>query len=414
MPSRRRALIIGGSIGGLFAGHMLRSTGWDVVIFERSAGDLADRGAGLGISAELVGTMRRIGLRVSRSVAFQVRSSAWLDQDGKIAYESARGANGSAWGIIYLPLKAAFPAERYRTGMNLVAVEQDHNGVTAIFADGTRERGDLLVAADGVYSTVRRQFLPEIEPRSAGYIAWRGLLDEKDLPQAAQDVLLARCAFSFPEGEQVVSLPVPGAGNDQRSGHRRYYFIWYRPTDRAAQQELFTDATGRSHGVSIPPPLIRPQFIAEMKAAARANLSPLLADIVTRTPLPLLQSISDLEASQLVFGRVALLGDSAFVARPHVVAGTTKSALDAEGLADALHDCGDDIDAALQRYARERAAFGRAIVAHSRYLGAYLEAQLKPVSERSAAELQRDPKQVMREYGAPHLVHDVNFAALDD
>lgn len=143
-------------------------------------------------------------------------------------------------------------------------------------------------------------------------------------------------------------------------------------------------------------------------------MSPILAAIVTRANQPLLQSISDMEAPQLVFGRVALLGNSAFVARPHVVAGTTKAALDAKGLADALDACDGNIDMALERYERERREFGHAIVAHSRYLGAYLEAQLKPVSERSGVELHRDPKQVMREYGAPHLVHDVNFTQLDE
>lgn len=358
--------------------------------------------------------MRRVGLRISRSFAFEVRGSVWLDQKGAIAFESPRGANGSTWSIIYQPLRAAFPAKCYRAGMTLTRVEQDRDSVTAIFADGTRERGDLLVAADGVFSTVRRQFLPGVEPRPAGYIAWRCLLEEKDLPQAAQEFLLERCAFSFPDGELVVSLPVPGVGNDQRPGHRRYYFIWYRSADRDRQNELFTDASGRSHGVSIPPPLIRSEFIAEMKAAARKNLSPILAAIVTRANQPLLQSISDMEAPQLVFGRVALLGNSAFVARPHVVAGTTKAALDAKGLADALDACDGNIDMALERYERERREFGHAIVAHSRYLGAYLEAQLKPVSERSGVELHRDPKQVMREYGAPHLVHDVNFTQLDE
>ena len=414
MAGQRRALIIGGSIGGLLAGHLLGQTGWDVTIFERSAGDLADRGAGLGISAELLDIMRRVGLRISRSLAFKVHGSIWLDQQGAIAFESPRGANGSAWSIIYQPLKAAFPAERYRAGKALMRVEQDRDGVTALFADGTRERGDLLVAADGVYSAVRRQFLPEVEPRSAGYIAWRGLLDEKDLPPSVPGFLLERCAFSFPEREMVVSLPVPGAANDTRTGHRRYYFIWYRPSPPDEQRALFTDASGRAHGVSIPPTLIRPEFIAAMKAAARANRSPVLAEIVTRTPLPLIQSITDMEAPQMVFGRVALLGDSAFIARPHVVAGVTKAALDAKELAEALAASPGDIDAALVRYERTRREFGHAIVQHSRFLGTYLEAQLKPVSERYGAELNRDPIALMRDYGAPHLVHDIDFAALDD
>jgi 2-polyprenyl-6-methoxyphenol hydroxylase-like FAD-dependent oxidoreductase len=110
-----------------------------------------------------------------------------------------------------------------------------------------------------------------------------------------------------------------------------------------------------------------------------------------------------MESPRLVFGRVALMGDAAFVARPHVAAGTSKAALDAACLVDALAAADGDIDAALARYNDERCAFGRAIVAHSRYLGAYIEAQLKPPSERGDAG-RRDPARLIIDYGAPHLV----------
>ncbi|HEV8014895.1 MAG TPA: FAD-dependent monooxygenase [Stellaceae bacterium] len=403
MPPLRRALVIGGSIGGLFAGQMLRQAGWDVAIFERSAGDLADRGAGLNTSAELFAAMRRVGAAVSPELAFHVRSSAWLRQDGTIGVEIPRGWHGSTWGTIYRLLRAAFPSALYHAGKVLERVEPERDGVTAIFADGAHERCDLLIAADGVYSTVRKQFLPELAPVPAGYVAWRGILEERDLPAAAHELLLQRAAFSFPENELVVSLPVPGADNDPRPGHRRYYFIWYRPAAADEQRAFFTDATGWHHGLSIPPPLIRGEFIAAMKAAARRGLPPVIGEIVNRVAQPLLQSITDLAAPRLVFGRVALLGDSAFVARPHVAAGTTKAALDAAALVAALDAESGDIDAALQRYERERGAFGRALIAHARHLGAYLEAP-------ASATKHRDPEQVLRDYGAPHLVRDVDEA----
>jgi 2-polyprenyl-6-methoxyphenol hydroxylase-like FAD-dependent oxidoreductase len=402
MPPQRRALVIGGSIGGLFAAQFLRQAGWDVALFERSAGDLADRGAGLNTSAELFEALGRAGAPVNPGLAFHVRSSAWLRQDGTVGVEIPRGWHGSTWGTIYRPLRAAFPSSLYHAGKAVESIDQDGESVTAIFADGTRERGDLLIAADGVYSTVRKQFLPNVVPSPAGYIAWRGILAERDLPPGADGLLLERAAFSFPEGELVVSLPVPGADNDPRPGHRRYYFIWYRPASSEEQRALFTDATGRDHGLSIPPPLIRAEFIAAMKEAARQGLPPVLGEIVGRVAQPLLQSITDLEAPRMVFGRVALLGDSAFFARPHVAAGTTKAALDAAGLVEALAAHGGDIDAALQHYERDRLAFGRAIVSHARYLGAYLEA--------GGAATPRDPEQVLREYGAPHLVREVDFA----
>ena len=98
----------------------------------------------------------------------------------------------------------------------------------------------------------------------------------------------------------------------------------------------------------------------------------------------------------MALGRVALLGDAAFVARPHVAAGITKAALDAAALAEELGASPGDISSALARYEAKRLSFGRALVDYSRKLGA---ASLAP-------DAIRDPERVMREYGAPHLVHD--------
>ncbi len=405
---RQRALVIGGSIGGLFAAHLLDRAGWDVTLYERSRSDLADRGAGLGVSKELFDTMARIGITPDPTLSVGAKTSIWLGQQGEIVQELPRASGGSTWPVIYQPLRRHFPDELYRPGMVLTKIEQEAGRARAIFADGTAEEADLIVAADGVMSTVRRQFLPEIAPKQAGYVAWRGIIDEAEIPASGRDLLFDRIAFSFPEGEMILSVHVPGQGNEVRPGHRRYYFIWYRPANPEQQRQMFSDAAGQYHGLSIPPHLIRREFLDDMRAAAHAKLSPLMAEIVGRVEQPLLQAITDLESPKLVFGRVVLMGDAAFVARPHVAAGTSKAALDACCLVDALEAAGSDIDAALVRYNDERCTFGRAIVAHSRYLGAYIEAQIKPLAERGAAAM-RDPARLIMDYGAPHLVHPAEF-----
>src|SRR5207247_6344714 len=120
----------------------------------------------------------------------------------------------------------------------------------------------------------------------------------------------------------------------------------------------------------ISPPLIRPEIVVAVKAAARALLAPSIADVFMRGGQPHFQAISDLASPQLVFGRVALLGDAAFVARPHVGAGVTKAALDAVCLADAIAASGGELDTALALYDRERCRFGDWIVGRGRHLGA--------------------------------------------
>jgi 2-polyprenyl-6-methoxyphenol hydroxylase-like FAD-dependent oxidoreductase len=96
----------------------------------------------------------------------------------------------------------------------------------------------------------------------------------------------------------------------------------------------------------------------------------------------------------MVFGRVALLGDAAFVARPHVGAGVTKAALDAVSLAAATSD--GDVAAGLLRYEREQQPVGKQLVALGRREGAFLSAQIKPREQRGEAELKRTVHEVIR------------------
>jgi 2-polyprenyl-6-methoxyphenol hydroxylase-like FAD-dependent oxidoreductase len=400
--SKRRALVIGGSVGGLFAACLLRETGWDVTVYEKTRGDLAGRGAGLGLSAELFQVMRRIGARLSPAMGVGVSSLLWLGRSGAVIEKMPRPWLTGAWPRIYQPLRALVPDAMIESGRTVERIEQDGRGVTALFADGRRAEGDIAVGADGVHSTLRRQYLPEIEPRYAGYVAWRGVIEESALSPEAHALLSDSIAFAFPLGEMSLSTPIPGADDDVRKGHRRYYFIWYRPVAEGPKlADLLTDASGRYQGFAIPPPLIRPEHIAAMKAEARDLLPPVISDIVAKAPQPLLQAVTDLEVPRMVAGRAALIGDAAFIARPHVAAGITKAALDAVGLADALAADGD-IDRALQRFAAERRAFDSGLVEYSRYLGA---AALAP-------EGSRDPARVMREYGAPHLLRDADPSAI--
>jgi 2-polyprenyl-6-methoxyphenol hydroxylase-like FAD-dependent oxidoreductase len=403
---RRRALIIGGSLGGLFAAHLLRAAGWDVDVFERIGEDLAGRGAGLGTHDALKQAMARIGLDVVTPLGVATHAYVCRDRSGRAVNEIRLERVMSAWARLYRPLKDALPAECYHPGMALARVEADERGVTAVFVDGARVTGDLLIGADGGRSTVRTQFLPEVKPAYAGYVAWRALAAEADVAPASRNALFEHLTFCIPDGELLISYPVPARDGDIRPGHRDYNIVWYRPTDAQQLADLNTDAAGQRHE-QVPPPLIRPDVTAAVKAAARALLAPAVADIFVQTEQPFFQAIFDLASPRLVFGRVALLGDAAFVARPHVGAGVTKAALDATCLADATA-AEPDLDAALARYDRERRRFGDWIVARSRDLGACIGVAATP-GEASPPRAGR-PEYVMREYAA--LPADVkNWAA---
>jgi 2-polyprenyl-6-methoxyphenol hydroxylase-like FAD-dependent oxidoreductase len=389
---RGRALVIGGSVAGLFAAHLLRGAGWDVAVFERSQEDLAGRGAGIGTRADLFAILRRIGITLDPSAGVRVKSRLCLDKSGAVIARHVVPAVNSAWDRIYRPLKDAWPKACYRAGARLERLEQGAGTVTAFFADGNRAGGDLLIGADGAYSTVRQIVLPGVEPRYAGYVAWRGVVEERDLPAATRAEIFEHFTFCLPPGELIIALPMPGRDTETETGSRRFHWVWFRAVDYERGLPLLcTDESGHCHGVTIPPPLIRKEVVAELIAHAREVLAPQLAALVARTPQPILQPIYDLEAPRLVVGRVALVGDAAFLARPHVGTGVTKAARDGEVLADSLA-AASDIDAGLQAYDCARRAFGSALVARARALGAYLE----PGPRKELP----DPATLIAEYGA--------------
>ena len=165
-----------------------------------------------------------------------------------------------------------------------------------------------------------------------------------------------------------------GPDNDLRPGHRRYNVVWYRPADEQTKLPwLLTDESGVTHAISIPPPLIRREAIAEMRADAERLLAPQFRQIVRLIEEPILQPIYDLESPRMAFGRVAILGDAAFVARPHVAAGVSKAADDAAALAAALQ-AETDVAAALKRFEAARLPENYRIIERARHLGAYLQA----------------------------------------
>jgi 2-polyprenyl-6-methoxyphenol hydroxylase-like FAD-dependent oxidoreductase len=374
MATTRRALVIGGSMSGLLTAVMLLRRGWQVDVFERAEDELAGRGAGIVAQSELIARLVALGINTS-DLGVAISTRTILDRSGSVSATSICPQILTAWERVYRVLRDAFPQERYHRARGLKAFAQDADGVTAHFSDGSTERGDVLVGADGLRSTVRQLCLPEIVPLYAGYVAWRALLSESDFPPAIHRELFMLMTFCLPPGEQCLGYPVAGPNNDLREGRRRYNVVWYRPAGEASElPRLLTDRNGVTHSISIPPPLIRAEPIAAMRAASERLLAPQM---------------------QLAFGRVAIVGDAAFVARPHVAAGVSKASDDAAALAEALGS-GDGIENALRRFEAARLPDNRKIIERARHLGAYLQAT-QTAEERARSARHSIPEAVLAE-----------------
>jgi 2-polyprenyl-6-methoxyphenol hydroxylase-like FAD-dependent oxidoreductase len=393
----RRALVIGGSVSGLLAALCLRRRGWEVEVCERSPVPLTGRGAGIMTHPELRRALAGLGLDTERDFGVPVAGRLVLDRAGASIARRAYPQIATSWNRVFEMLSGALGGEAYRLGHDLQRVSQDDGGVTAHFADGTARLGDVLIGADGFRSAVRTQLLPEVQPLYAGYVAWRGLLDEAAAVQALTEEVFGRLSFYLPPGEQLLGYPVAGPGNDLRPGHRSWNVVWYRPADEARDMpRLLTDEEGRTHELSIPPPLIAGSVVAEMREAAARLLPPQLRAAMALVRQPFLQPIYDLESTSMAMGRVALVGDAAFVVRPHVGAGVSKGAEDAAALAACL-DAEPTIEGGLRAYEARRIGIGRQLVARARRLGCYLKYDFASEEERARAAFHADPERVLAE-----------------
>jgi len=378
----KRAIIVGGSMGGLFSGLLLLRAGWEVDVYERVAVELTARGAGIVTHPELDNVIELAGLNPNSAPAVPILERRTLDRQGRVIGKHTRRQMATSWNGLFRMLRGAFPEDRYHLGSEFLRCEVSSSGVTAWFADGSVKMADVLSGADGIRSSVRRQFLPDCNPIYAGYVAWRGLIDEASFPPELHRELFDYFAFDLPPGEQMLGYPVSGRGDDTRPGHRRYNFVWYRPADTDTLTWMLTDESGQRHEISIPPPLISKAVIEHMRQEARRVLSPQFQELIALTAQPFLQPIYDLESPRLGFERAAILGDAAFIARPHVGAGVAKAAMDALALVSALQS-EETVPAALARYEQERLPQGQKIVHQAQRLGSYVRSEIPIEADRT-------------------------------
>ena len=397
-----RVIVIGGSLAGLIVGNLLHRRGWDVHVFERARGELEGRGAGITILPGLVEGFQAAGVQeTEESFGILLPERIALNCAGEIVAQRDFAQVMTSWARLYESLKAVFPVERYHSGMTLDRIEQNPDKVTARFSNGEQIDAQLLIGADGLRSTVRAQMLPDLKWHYPGYIAWRCLADENALSPAIREQLFGRYTVCVAPGEQAIAYAVPGPGHSIAPGERQYNVVWYHPYTEADLVPLMTDDSGRYHANGIPPALVRRQVRDEMVSMAQQALAPQFGEAIRQARLMFFQPIVDLESPHMAFGRVAVIGDAAFVARPHVAMGVPKAAADALALVESIDRGKDDLLSGLAEFEVERMRISTTIVNRGKYLGAYMGAQLKPEAERRRAEEQRIPEQVMMETAAP-------------
>ena len=415
-PSRR-AIVIGGSIAGLFVAAFLRRIGWQVDIYERSSVELIGRGVGIFAShLELFEALDKSGAGTV-DIGVIVYKRIALDRTGDVIAEKPLLQIVTSWDRLRQVLLKAIDRQRYHFGHVFERVEQDGSGVWVRFANGCSERADLLVACDGFRFSVRAQLAPEVLPSYSGYYTsysgyytsysgyyiWRGGPNESDLSSLTRTTVFPYFSFFLADQLQVLGYPISGVDDELRPGHRRYNFGWYRVANAQQLTALCTDDNGEQHAFLVPPPLVRRELIAQMRDEAHRLLPPQFLDCLEHIDQPFFTPVYDFCSPSLVFGRVALVGDAGSTPRPHVGFGVSKAGAEAQALEEALADH-DDIDRALAAYNAARQPLSERIVSHSRKLGTQLGVGIESEEDRRLARVLQTPNGILDWIAVPSFL----------
>jgi 2,6-dihydroxypyridine 3-monooxygenase len=330
--SMSRAVVVGGSLGGLTAALVLRDQGWDVDVLERSAVPLQGRGAGIVLHPT---TVRYLVERVGKSIGdigVPANRLRYLGDDGSVAHEQPCAHRLASYFELYRGLLDAFGTEHYHLSTQLAHLDNRDDEVTLSLTDGQTLTADLVVCADGIRSTARSILLPDAQPRYVGYVAWRGTIERDQLSGRTASILRDAITYRILPHGHLLTYPIPGTDGSVLSN-----WLWYRNVAPGHQlDDLLTDRHGSRAELTVPPGSVQIRHLAELHSAAENELPAPLAELVSRSAEPFIQVIVDLEVPRMAFGRTCLIGDAAFALRPHIGVGTAKAADDAWQLGKAL------------------------------------------------------------------------------
>jgi 2-polyprenyl-6-methoxyphenol hydroxylase-like FAD-dependent oxidoreductase len=369
MKSERSIVVAGGSLAGLMTGIEMAAAGCDVHIYERCERVLDDRGAGIVMQAETRHFLvDRCGLS-ERETGVWLHYRQYLNVSGTPDMHQRMPQLMTSWGLIYRALRKAFPNDRYHEGIALNGFSQNNGRVTARF-DGIDEQNvDLLVGADGSRSFVRQQLMPEIKPRYAGYVAWRGVMPEQSAGKTLLTTFADHFTFQQMRHSHILCYLIPGAEGETEPGKRRLNWVWYWNVPEPELADLMTGRDGKFRDFSVPPGQVSQEKLNGQGQIAREVFCPQFLDLWEATTGPFVQPILDLSVPKMVHGRVAILGDAAFIPRPHTAASTSKAGHNAIALGNAALMHPNDLNAALEAWEPHQLAYGQYLERHGMALG---------------------------------------------
>ncbi|GLJ32651.1 hypothetical protein SUGI_0656950 [Cryptomeria japonica] len=365
-----KVVVVGGSIAGLACAHALFAAGCKQVIVLEKARTLKPAGAGLGLEPQTCKVLAEwdfhqqlmdstLPLTIDQSQATDSKSNATrvLARDENFNYRAAH------WSDLHKMLYDKLPRDTVHWGHEVVSFQQSEDGVrvevkVAQTGQTVVVDGDLLVAADGSMSLIRKHFEPHQHRRYLGYCAWRGVFDysKNDSPEMIASIKnvypdLGKCLyFDFAKGSHFVLYELHG---------KRLNWLWYvnQPEPHMKINSLTTK--------------VDKSTIEKMHEEASETWGPELSALMKATSEPFINVLYDREPlKQFVWNHVVLVGDAAHPTSPHANRSTNMSIIDASVLGQSIAKWGfDKISIALAEYESIRLPVTSQQVLYSRRLG---------------------------------------------
>ncbi len=357
----KRICIVGGSITGCTTAIAAQRRGTAPTVFEKSNGRLEERGAGLGIPSAVAVALRDQGYiedgfpHVSIRALVHSSVSQGDARDGGVAGSVPTFLEAIRWGHLFDHLRSLVPDEHYRAGVAVVDAQNEGNGVAVTLSDGSIERYDVAVFADGFRSRGRTIVCPENEPRYEGYFIWRGTLPETQIADSSRfGETLQR--VGYPGGHFFAYL-VPSPNGSTLVGERELNWGMFLPLSADALKDCLLDRRGEQHELSLPPGAMREEIETAFKRNAKSLLPDYFADVVARSVDTFGQGIVSTIPDTYRRGRICLAGDAGAVVPPFTTSGVYKGMKNGAELIAALADEGN-LESALDAWDLEQQTAG--------------------------------------------------------
>lgn len=354
-PTTERIAVVGGSISGLTAALMLRDAGVEVDVYERSPQPLSGFGTGIVVQPELVHYLLEQGVELD-AISVPSSSMEYVDAlTGKSFGSVPADWRFTSYDSIYGALYELFGPERYHTSKCLVGLSQDSEAVQMRFSDGTEAEANWLIGADGGASVVRKRLLG-IEPKYAGYVTWRGVLQPGEVDDDVWNYFNDKFTYGLLDDGHLIAYPIPGRENAESP---RLNFQWYWNVAEGADiDELMTDIRGIRLPTSVHNNSLNPHNLRQFHNKGE-SLSKPFRDLVLNASSPFVTVVADATVDRMVHGRVLLIGDAAVTPRPHAAAGGAKACDDARTLAE-VFTRNHDLQGSLQSWETRQLQQGNA------------------------------------------------------